>query len=42
MVMHWAAGDWKFLPMDTTDYSSLAAQPGSAQAASDGWTNFTQ
>jgi hypothetical protein len=42
MVMHWAAGDWKFLPMDTTDYSSLAVQPGSAQAASDGWTNFTQ
>jgi hypothetical protein len=42
MVMHWAAGDWKFLPMDSTDYSSLAAQPGSAQAASDGWTNFTQ
>lgn len=42
MVVHWAAGDWKFLPMDTTDYSSLAAQPGSAQAASDGWTNFTQ
>lgn len=42
MVMHWAAGDWKFLPMDTADYSSLAAQPGSAQAASDGWTNFTQ
>lgn len=42
MVMHWAVGDWKFLPMDTTDYSSLAAQPGSAQAASDGWTNFTR
>ncbi|HTJ67916.1 MAG TPA: hypothetical protein VL551_10335 [Actinospica sp.] len=42
MVMHWAAGDWKFLPMDTTDYSALAVQPGSAQAASDGWTNFTQ
>lgn len=42
MVMHWAAGDWKFLPMDTTDYSTLAVQPGSAQAASDGWTNFTQ
>lgn len=42
MVMHWAAGDWKFLPMDATDYSSLAVQPGSAQAASDGWTNFTQ
>ncbi len=42
MVMHWSAGDWKFLPMDTTDYSALAVQPGSAQAASDGWTNFTQ
>jgi hypothetical protein len=42
MVMHWAAGDWKFLPMDAADYSSLAAQPGSAQAASDGWINFTQ
>ena len=42
MVMHWAAGDWKFLPMDSTDYSSLAAQPGSAQATSDGWINFTQ
>lgn len=42
MVMHWAAGDWKFLPMDSTDYSVLAVQPGSAQAASDGWTNFTQ
>jgi hypothetical protein len=42
MVMHWAAGDWKFLPMDSTDYSSLADQPGSAQAASDGWIDFTQ
>jgi len=42
MVMHWASGDWKFLPMDGTDYSSLAVQPGSAQAASDGWINFTQ
>lgn len=42
MVMHWTAGDWKFLPMDTTDYSALAVQPGYAQAASDGWTNFTQ
>lgn len=42
MVMHWAAGDWKFLPMDTADYSSLAAQPGSVQAASDGWTSFSQ
>jgi hypothetical protein len=42
MVMHWAAGDWKFLPMDPADYSSLAVQPGSAQAASDGWTNFTR
>ena len=42
MVMHWTAGDWKFLPMDATDYSALAVQPGSAQAAGDGWTNFTQ
>ena len=42
MVMHWAAGDWKFLPMDSADYSSLADQPGSAQAASDGWAGFTQ
>lgn len=43
MVMHWAAGDWKFKPMDTSqDYTPLAAAPGSAQAASDGWTPFTQ
>lgn len=42
MVMHWAVGDWKFLPMDSADYSALAVQPGSAQAAGDGWINFTQ
>lgn len=43
MVMHWAAGDWKFKPMDTgQDYTSLAAAPGSAQAASDGWISFTR
>lgn len=42
MVMHWADGDWKFMPMDTADYTALAVQPGSAQAASDGWIPFTQ
>jgi hypothetical protein len=42
MIMHWAAGDWKFLPMDSADYSSLADQPGSAKAASDGWLNFSR
>ena len=41
MVMHWAVGDWKFMPMDSQDYSSLAVQPGSAQAAGDGWIPFT-
>lgn len=41
MVVHWAAGDWKFRPMDSSqDYTALAAQPGSAQADSDGWISF--
>jgi hypothetical protein len=36
--MHWAEGDWKILAPDTgVDYSGLNAQPGTAQAASDGW-----
>ena len=36
--MHWAEGDWKILPPETTvDYSSLLTQPGTAQAAADGW-----
>lgn len=42
MVVQWADGDWKFMPMDPTDYTSLAVEPGSAQAASDGWIPFTQ
>ena len=34
----WAAGDWKLLPDEPgASYSSLRAQPGSAQAAAEGW-----
>jgi hypothetical protein len=37
VALHWAQGDWKVLPTPATSYSALAAEPGSAQAASLGW-----
>ena len=41
--MHWAQGDWKILQPDTaTSYRSLAAAPGSPQAAASGWQELTQ
>ncbi len=40
--MHWAEGDWKILRPDTAvTYSFLSAEPGSAQAAADGWQELT-
>lgn len=37
-TMHWTGRDWKVMAPDPgADYSSLAAQPGSAQAAAAGW-----
>jgi len=43
-VMHWARGDWKILAPAAggPDYSGLDAQPGSAQAAADGWQPLDQ
>lgn len=38
--MHWANGDWKLLPpgpASEADYSALATQPGTADAAAKGW-----
>jgi hypothetical protein len=37
MAVQWAQADWKVLPPPGRDYSGLAAQPGSPQAASLGW-----
>jgi hypothetical protein len=37
LAVHWAQADWKVLPPPGRDYSGLAAQPGSPQAASLGW-----
>jgi hypothetical protein len=37
MAVHWAQADWKVLSPPGRDYSGLAAQPGSPQAASLGW-----
>lgn len=44
ITVRWAAADWKITDTagDTTDYSSLSATPGSAQAAADGWQDFTR
>jgi hypothetical protein len=41
VAVHWA-GDWKVLATPTQDYSSLAAQPGSPQAAAFGWLGLQQ
>ncbi len=46
LQLHWAAsGDWK-IPApsgsDTTDYSSLVAEPGSVQASAYGWQELKQ
>jgi hypothetical protein len=38
--VHWARGDWKVLPFPPTDYSSLAAEPDSPQAAQFGWQDL--
>lgn len=39
--MHWAQGDWKILAPGNASFIKLAAEPGSAQAASDGWQELT-
>lgn len=40
--MHWAEGDWKILAPETgVDYSSLLTQPGTSQAAADGWQELS-
>jgi hypothetical protein len=39
--MHWAQDDWKILAPDNASYLKLAAEPGSPQAASDGWQELT-
>jgi hypothetical protein len=39
--MHWAEGDWKILAPSGTTYTNLAAEPGSPQAASDGWQELS-
>ena len=39
--MHWAQDDWKILAPGNTSYLKLAAEPGSPQAASDGWQELT-
>lgn len=37
-TMRWSGGDWKVMAPDPgTDYSGLLAQPGSAQAVTNGW-----
>jgi hypothetical protein len=41
LQMGWADSDWKIFPPSTVSYSSLAAEPGSPQAASDGWQELT-
>jgi hypothetical protein len=40
MRMHWAEGDWKVLAWDNSSYTSLAAEPGSPQAAENGWQSL--
>jgi hypothetical protein len=40
--LHWAVGDWKIVAPETNlDYSSLLTQPGTAQAAADGWKELS-
>jgi hypothetical protein len=39
--MHWAQDDWKILAPGNASYLKLAAEPGSPQAASDGWQELT-
>ncbi len=42
LVMHYTAGDWKFLPFDNSaNWAALSALPGSADAAAKGWAEFT-
>jgi hypothetical protein len=43
-AMHWARGDWKILAPAASgpDWSGLDAQPGSQQAAADGWQPLDQ
>jgi hypothetical protein len=42
LVMHYTAGDWKFLPFDNSaNWAALSAVPGSADAAGKGWAEFT-
>jgi hypothetical protein len=42
LSMHWAEGDWKILSPETSvDYSSLLTQPGTSQAAEDGWQELS-
>jgi hypothetical protein len=43
LQLAWTTGDWKIeKPTDNTDYSGLAATPGSAQASADGWAQLAQ
>jgi hypothetical protein len=37
VALAWAAGDWTVLPAPAASYASLAAEPGSPQAAALGW-----
>lgn len=39
--MHWAQDDWKILAPDNASYLKLAVEPGSTEAASDGWQELT-
>jgi hypothetical protein len=39
--VHWADGDWKILTPASTSYTDLAAEPGSPQAASNGWQELS-
>jgi hypothetical protein len=40
MRMHWAEADWKVLASDNSSYTSLSAEPGSPQAAENGWQSL--
>jgi hypothetical protein len=40
VAMHWTGGDWKVLPTPGGDYSGLAAEPDSPQAAALGWQDL--
>lgn len=42
LSMHWATGDWKILPPETTvSYTSLLVQPDSPQAVAAGWQELS-